>query len=88
MIEISSYLSTTKSRILLQVHDEIICEVHKDDLITVPEQIKNLMETNSLNIPLFIDMETCEPSWATKKEFSSELTQYVKDDIIDYIDWD
>ena len=88
MIEISNYLSTTKSRILLQVHDEIICEIHNSDLDTVPEQIKNLMETNSLKIPLFIDMEMCDPSWATKRDFNVELTESVKNDIIEYIDWD
>tara|TARA_R110002020_G_scaffold284230_3_gene499793 strand:+ start:1440 stop:3404 length:1965 start_codon:yes stop_codon:yes gene_type:complete len=88
MIEVSKYLSTTKSKVLLQVHDEIICEVHKEDLTKVPSEIKKLMEINSLQIPLFVDMEVCEPSWATKKDFNPKLTESVKNDIIDYIDWD
>ena len=46
-----------------------------------------LMETNSLDIPLYIDMEVCTPSWATKIDFRQNLLSKTKDDIIDYIDW-
>ena len=88
IIEVAKYLSTTKSKVLLQVHDEIICEIHKEDLTKVPSEIKRLMEINSLQIPLFVDMEVCEPSWATKKDFDPKLTESVKNDIIEYIDWD
>ena len=84
MIEVDSYLQGTKSRLLLQVHDEVICEIQNDELATVPHKIKSLMEQNSLNIPLYVDMEMCDPSWATKKE----LTTKEKYDIINDIDWD
>jgi len=84
MIEVDAYLQETKSRLLLQVHDEVICEIHNDDLTTVPYTIKSIMEQNSLNIPLYVDMEICDPSWATKKE----LTIKEKYDIINDIDWD
>ena len=52
---------------LLQVHDEIICEIDNSELEEVPNQIKSLLEQNSLDIPLYVDMEECSPSWATKK---------------------
>ena len=81
MIEIFSFLSDKKSRILLQVHDEIICEIHDSELETVPFKIKDLLETNSLDIPLTVDMEICTPSWATKKDFKLPTLD-------DYIDWD
>ena len=84
MVEVESYLQGTKSRLLLQVHDEVICEVHNDDLAIVPYKIKALMEQNSLNIPLYVDMEVCDPSWATKKE----LTVKEEYDILNDIDWD
>ena len=42
------------------------------------------MEQNSLNIPLYVDMELCDPSWATKRELTIE-EEY---DIINDIDWD
>ena len=84
MIEVEKYLKTTQSRLLLQVHDEIICEIHNKDLNTVPYNIQNIMQQNSLNIPLYVDMELCDPSWATKKELTIE-EEY---DIISDIDWD
>ena len=33
-------------------------------------------------------MQMCDPSWATKRDFNVELTESVKNDIIEYIDWD
>ena len=80
MIQVHNYLSDKKSRVLLQVHDEIICEIHESELNYIPAKLKELLEENSLEIPLVVDMEVCEPSWATKKDF-------VEDNVVDYIDW-
>jgi len=82
IIEVYEYLKTTKSTILLQVHDEIICEIHGSELGTVPYEIQRLMETNSLEIPLRVDIDVCTPSWATKKALDD--TPRVLED---YIDW-
>ena len=68
MIEVHKFLKGTKSSMLLQVHDEIICEIHKDDVLLIP-QIRGILQENSLGIPLMVDMELCEPSWATKHDF-------------------
>ena len=46
------------------------------------------MEINSLNIPLYVDMEVCTPSWATKTDFDVDLPTMQKDDILEYIDWE
>ena len=81
MIEISKFLKDKKSNILLQVHDEIICEIHDSELETIPFDIRSLLEINTLNIPLSVDMEICNPSWATKKDFKLPTLE-------DYIDWD
>jgi DNA polymerase-1 len=70
MIAVHKYLQDKKSNMLLQVHDEIICEIHADELHTVTHEIKNLLETNTLDIPLQVDVEVCEPSWASKQEVS------------------
>ena len=83
MIVISNYLKNTQSRILLQVHDEIICEIHNSELNTLPAKIRELLEVNTLNIPLTVDMEICTPSWATKKDFIPKP----KESILDFIDW-
>jgi hypothetical protein len=44
MLELHPFLATTKSRILLQVHDELLFQIHKDDLHIVP-QLKAIMES-------------------------------------------
>ena len=82
MIQVYEYLKTTKSSILLQVHDEIICEVHRSELDTVPYEIQRLMETNSLDIPLRVDIDVCNPSWATKEALDDTPRA-----LEDYIDW-
>ena len=84
MIAVGKYLADKKSNLLLQVHDEIICEIHNDELETVPEKIKEMLQVNSLDIPLYVDMEICNPSWATKKDFVYSKPKGVED----YIDWD
>ena len=53
MIAVDKYLDDTKSNMLLQVHDEIICEIHKDELATIPFEIKALLEINSLDNLIF-----------------------------------
>ena len=81
MLVIDEYLKDKQSNMLLQVHDDIICEIHSSELETVPFEIKALLEQNSLNIPLKVDMELCSPSWATKQPF-------VGMSMDDCIDWD
>ena len=44
MIEVHKYLQDKQSNMLLQVHDEIICEIHDDELHTITYEIKNLLE--------------------------------------------
>ena len=70
MIEVYEYLKYKKSNILLQVHDEIICEIHDDEICEVPLQIQKLLEENSLDIPLKVDIDVCQGSWAVKKDWS------------------
>ena len=92
MIEVSKFLNGTKSRMLLQVHDEIICEIHKDDILLI-EKIRDILQENSLGIPLVVDMELCEPSWATKHDFQIRDGDVVfgklpvSVPVEEYIDW-
>ena len=89
LIEVHKLLQDTKSHLLLQVHDEVICEIHKDDIRTLPDQIKDVMITNSLNIPLQVDMELCDPSWATKVDLDKALSNgHFKTRMEDFIDWE
>ena len=85
MIKTHEYLKTKKSRILLQVHDEIICEIPDEELREVPNEIQKLLEENSLGIPLKVDVEVCDPSWATKT-YLTDMPQPVT--IEESIDWE
>ena len=47
-----------KSRMILQVHDELLIETHPDEIETVKEILKRQMETAaSLDVPLIADMQ-------------------------------
>jgi len=59
MIRIHNYLEQEKlsSRMLLQVHDELIFEIDKSEMEEVPGKIKELMiNAASLAVPLEVDM--------------------------------
>lgn len=59
MINIQDYLEDHeyKSRMLLQVHDELIFEIHEGEQNSLPSAIKELMETAfELDVPLKVDM--------------------------------
>jgi DNA polymerase I len=46
-----------KSRMLLQVHDELVLEVHESELDVVPNMVKSVMESAmSLDVPLKVEM--------------------------------
>jgi len=48
-----------------------------------------ILEANSLDIPLKVDIDVCEGSWAVKSEWNKWSVPEVKCDIIEeYIDWD
>ena len=56
-----------KSRILLQVHDELVLEVTKDELAQVTVLLQEAMEKAAeLSVPLTIDINTGE-NWAEAK---------------------
>ncbi len=58
MIHIHDYLENNelKSRMLLQVHDELIFEIHESELDTVPAKITELMESAmEMDVPLSVE---------------------------------
>ena len=85
MVEVHKYLQNKKSNLLLQVHDEIICEIHEDEFDEVADKVKELMIANTLNIPLEVDMEICDPSWAIKKDVDEKETNIFK--LEEHINW-
>ena len=69
MLDLDKLLENTDSHMLVQVHDEVICEIHNDELDELCPKIKQTLEDNPLDMPLTVDVEVCDPSWATKKDF-------------------
>lgn len=70
-----NHLIGKKSRLLLQVHDELVFEIHESELGCVPE-LKRIMETAypHKHLPLTCSVEWSADSWADKKKWS-ELDQ-------------
>ena len=59
MIHIHDYLKDEglKSKMLLQVHDELVFELHEDELDIVPSKVKELMEgAFPMDVPLKVEM--------------------------------
>lgn len=65
MIELDKKLKANnlKSKMIMQVHDELILETYKDELDIVKKLVKESMELNQpLNVPLVVDF-ACGSSW-------------------------
>ena len=61
MVEIFEEFNTRnlKSKMLIQVHDELIFNVYKEELVEVKKIVKDIMEnTYKLSVPLKVDIET------------------------------
>ena len=56
-----------RSRLILQVHDELIIEAHKEEIDIVQEILKTQMESSiELSVPLKVDMEIGDSWYDTK----------------------
>ncbi len=48
-------------KLIMQVHDELVFEVHKDDVAAVSEKIHELMENSmKLDVPLLVEVGSGE----------------------------
>lgn len=67
MIDIAKKLKAEKSKMILQVHDELVFEVHKDELDSIKEIVKDRMEnTIQLEVPIKVDINVGE-NWLEAK---------------------
>jgi len=63
MIRLHRWLreSGSRARMLLSVHDEVVLEVPRDDVIAVAPEVRNVMEgALRLDVPLDVDLKTGE----------------------------
>jgi len=59
MIAVDGWLETDKPRVkmIMQVHDELVFEVHKDDVEAVSKKVHELMESSmKLDVPLLVEV--------------------------------
>ncbi|NIF34529.1 DNA polymerase I [Enterobacter sp. Cy-643] len=59
MIAVDAWLETEKPRVkmIMQVHDELVFEVHKDDVEAVSKKVHELMESSmKLDVPLLVEV--------------------------------
>lgn len=67
MIDIAEKLKDKKSKMILQVHDELVFEVHKSELDFVKEMVRDRMEnTIQLEVPIKVDLNVGE-NWLEAK---------------------
>lgn len=74
MIRVYDRLSLDKYRakMLLQVHDELVLEVHKDDLKKVADIVKKEMELAvELKVPLIVDLQKAK-NWKEKEDYEQD----------------
>ncbi|XMR54966.1 DNA polymerase [Escherichia coli] len=63
MIAVDAWLQAEQPRVrmIMQVHDELVFEVHKDDVDAVAKQIHQLMENcTRLDVPLLVEVGSGE----------------------------
>ena len=63
MIAVDGWLQTEQPRVrmIMQVHDELGFEVHKDDLESVSKKIHQLMENETqIDVPLLVEVGSGE----------------------------
>lgn len=60
--------ANSRSKLILQVHDELVLEVPKDELDETKQLVTTCMELDQpLKVPLVVDI-ACGPSWMEVKE--------------------
>jgi len=63
MIAVDAWLQAAQPRVrmIMQVHDELVFEVHKDDVEQVSQKIHELMENSTqLDVPLLVEVGSGE----------------------------
>jgi len=68
MIKISDFLSSYRSKLLLQIHDELLFEIHEDERDIVPEIFK-IMTDFSFKIQLKVDAKYSYKNWSEGEEW-------------------
>lgn len=71
MIKVHALLKPYKSNLLLQIHDELILEIHKDERFLVPK-IAAIMEdfSHMFKVKIGVDISWSKDNWGNKEEYN------------------
>jgi len=70
MVNIDAFLEDKKSKMLIQIHDELLFEIDEEEEAQgIVGDIKTIMKSNRLGVPLNIDVKKCSGSWANKQKY-------------------
>lgn len=75
MIEIENYIEEKgyKSRVLMNIHDEIQFELHKDEPSSILYEFKAVMEDIDFPVPIVADIDISYTSWDEAKEMEEDV---------------
>ena len=82
IVQVDNYLRehNCKSKLMMQIHDELQFKKHKDDDPKIFFEIKKIMETwDDTMIPIIADMEVTHTTWADKYEVEKVEDFYGKE---------
>lgn len=82
IVQVDNYLRehNCKSKLMMQIHDELQFKKHKDDDPKIFFEIKKIMETwDDTLIPIVADMEVTQTTWADKYEVEKVEDFYGKE---------
>ncbi len=74
MCRVNAFLANSKSALLLQVHDSLLFEIHKEELHMLPELRKLMAESYDAKfLPMDVDIKWSAKSWGELEDFSLEI---------------
>ena len=63
MVKVDAFLKDKKSKMILQVHDELVLEVHMDELELIEKEVVKIME-NIVDWPIDLKVSVNKgPTW-------------------------
>lgn len=68
-------LEGKKSRLVSMIHDELVFEIHLSELDLIPKLHAHMENFPEFDIPIKVDIEYSETSWADKKPWRPELLE-------------
>jgi DNA polymerase-1 len=71
--QVTKYLQGKKTRLILTIHDDLTCEVHKDELELIPEITRIMEDVPRATVPLPVKVEYSDKNWKEKKLWKGDI---------------